>query len=984
MNNSKMIPANEFLQDVYLPEENKNLDESSRVPASEYLSSAYQESTQQQQQQPSSEGGLLSKAAPITAMGLTSSFVGGTGSMAELAGKGAEVATREGIKNTVNDLLESQGKKGDFDINHPGVTYEDLVRYFGDQEVDPILPQVILPTIGSTYELLNDISGKKYEPKTVPERYLLAGSMGLGAALNPLGGGIAAIPGAVGGALAGQTAAELGLGEGWQFLAGILGGGITDVAKRVVQSPKKTVARGLASVLKADTNAKKIFSLMPEARASTLVEGAGGKALQGIEAIISKDPKAASLYEAQSRKLAENIGKQVSIRIAKLPGEVKTIDSLAHTFERSIGDAIQEMETQNNKSTTELLNASKDRETQLSTTHSNREKYEGKAKGIADSLFNKEAAPAPVKNELQGKLEQISPREDVSKATFRVKKALEESEASSKQKYTELYQDAEQELKGKSRRALSEDDAKVLDKELGKVLSNISGSKRLEHAPAEFARAIAEIKSLKSMARGVKEGRNIYAQDLINASKRLNDIFYSTSEGYSRLVGLARDPIENAISKWSSEHAPEYLAKRKEANKAFMQHKKVHGGETVRRARRGEKYENIASGAGKESVHDLLTKALEGHHQGKEAMSGLKRISIEKNLGEMVRETDPRKIARARDKLVAKIEGNPTLSAGEKKGLIDTVDSMAKTAEKGLQSTPDARVARAWIETENALKRPHLNEVDRQSILSLRKNLLEDMKESNPRLYKSIVERVANSTMRERLEQVGKGYAKDADIVFRKRMKTQEGVREVRDMLKGVKGGEKIIQDYAKTHIESELQSAIDTETGSISPKKLEKAIEKMQNDPYYKELVGEENVQLLQEVNKSLEDMQKLVQEVSTKQQFGVNPSGTAHMLRSEARHHAILASVASFFTGNVTPLVGLVGARQAARVASKLLTDPAFKRQLVKAMQPPKTPAGMTAMQRARKHQRYLAKSAERVNHILQTASVSTEPTSKKNIRD
>jgi hypothetical protein len=96
------------------------------------------------------------------------------------------------------------------------------------------------------------------------------------------------------------------------------------------------------------------------------------------------------------------------------------------------------------------------------------------------------------------------------------------------------------------------------------------------------------------------------------------------------------------------------------------------------------------------------------------------------------------------------------------------------------------------------------------------------------------------------------------------------------------------------------------------------------------------------------------------------------------------LLASIPLFLSGNFVPLLRVVGAKRLARVAAKLLTDPAFKRQLVKSMQPPRTSAGMTTMQRARKHQRYLAKSAERVKQLFQTASVSTEPTSKKKIRD
>lgn len=984
-----MIPADEFLSSFLDPKEQKQeqkqgngkLDESSMIPADEFISGAI--GTTEQEPEAEKTEGIISRAAPIAASHLAAGSLGGFGSQGEFLGKGLEVMSKEGLQNTVNDILESQGRKGDFTLDHPGVSHEDLVKYFADQDIDDVLPQVILPTIGSTLDLFHKLTGGEYEPKNPLERYIGTTAAATGAAFSPFGGGKAALPALIGGAGTAQTAAELGLGEGWQFLAGILGGGAGEFGRNLYNKPQRTIARTVSNLMKEDPKAKKIVSLMPEARVSSLVGGVGGKTLQGLEGIISKSPESAALYEKQSRALVERIGSKVETKLAHLLGEVRDIGDIAITFEKAMGESIADMERENNTLTNNLLSASEESQTELPTVHGNLEKYEGKAKTLANNLFAKEEAPAPVKNTLSERLEKIAPRENVSQTTRKVQDALKKAETKSKERYSKLYREADNELKGNKRTPLEEEAAKQLDKELGRVITNISGSRQLEHAPAGFAQAVQEIKDLQRMARSVeKEGGRIAIGDLVNASKRINDIFYSSPEGYSKLVGFAREPIENAIAAWANENAPEFLAKRKEANAAFMEHKKIHGGETVRRARRGEKYEAIASGAGKESVHDLLSSALSEIPEGEKTLGGLKRIAAEKALGEMVRETNPTKIASARDKVVNKIEMMPTLTTGEKGSLIEAIDEMTTTAKKNLASTPDRKSARALLEIEHALEKPNLNPVDRRALTQLHSDIMRDVQGGNKGMHEAVVKRSANKRMIERLTEAKKGYAQDADIVFRKKMKTQEGVREVREMLKGVEGGEKIIQDYAKSRIQEDLMGTIDKETGKISAKKFGDLVEKMTKDPYYKELVGKENVQLYQEVVKSLEETSKILDELVSKEAFFANPSQTAHTLKNMANVGKWITAFYELSHGNVVPMVAIAGAKRVSHMTAKLLTDPRFKKELVKSLQPPKMPK--TPTQKARAHRQYLERSGRKVMNLLKVASVATEQSDKRNVRD
>jgi hypothetical protein len=882
------------------------------------------------------------RSAKIFGIGAASGITGGIGSVGEFGSHLLQQNAAEGMQGIANRLLERQGKPPIKVPEIPGVSVDDIRAMYADQDIDDILPQVLLPTTEGMSKIFNNLFGNKYEPKNMKESYSQSAGQAVGASLGVGGFSPAAIGSSVVGSATAQTASELGFGPLGQFVAGALGGGavggITAAAK-VAKNPTPFLARATARVLKAHPNAELLLSSHPNAPFSSLVDS---KVAQGVEAIFKKFPTAADVYEKQAVGLVESFSDRFKKSVDKIPGTSGSISiqDVGESFNNAIENSLKLAEHETNTLDKKIIGESVGKETKLEDTYGNfeKKKYSGASEKEAKSLF--EHKNVSVVNPTEDFLNNISKREPVTKVTGAAKQALIEQEASSKKAATALYKEMKDRVPTEAANIRLDENARASAvKSMKEKLKSLELMKVSDFAPEQKQAVAGQMKDIISrFERKDSTGKytSVPISELLDMYQGSNAIIRSREAGYNKLITAFKDDISGSIENWSRTNAPGYSEFFREANKSYAKHFETHHNQFIRGLRTKDIHETMATHGGKQSAIQLLENAFENHPENTSLINGLKRIAVEKAIGDFRFKTTPKAMKDALPKVTQKLQNlSPIINQSEINSYIKELTDISNKPSKQLVMTPDGAIVDTIYNIEKKLDSPSITAVARQGLIDLRDDLLSDLKKSNPKMFDSLIKREASKNMRDRFKDVAKQVKDNPDQFFINKMKSVEGIRSVRKMLDGMPNGEEMINNYSRNILSDGFNEIVSPKDGSFKPATLSKYLKEIETSPYYKELLGSKNISLWKDLVNETKELRTAIEHVGMSEKFYANTSQTAHVASLIETGTHIASGLGSLLvTHNPVPLMVTLGSSKAINLISRMLTDPVFKRRLLNEM--------------------------------------------------
>lgn len=429
--------------------------------------------------------------------------------------------------------------------------------------------------------------------------------------------------------------------------------------------------------------------------------------------------------------------------------------------------------------------------------------------------------------------------------------------------------------------------------------------------PSKFKSMLTPIeKKIDKLAAIEKSGGTVALSELTTLKKDLNSfIDYASEHGASKMLIPATRAVDQTI-KASLRSNPAVAKQYLNANQGWSDYiKNFVEAEATNKIHWSQKPEEISSLLKKPSYTKQIMQ-----HLPEEIQQQTKRHVYESVLGKEA-------IAKGTvtEKAVDALKEYKTVLGDEFKDIQRIAEDVA-----GKKTIKPQKLVSGIQKIDERLGQT-IGKAERNSLTKMRQALVQDLRARSPEAAESLTKGVGEAgtqtqqVQKKLLQSVATG---DPSKILSS-IRTVEDFNTLKNSLKGVKNGDKILDSVRRMKIQEELGNHIFTD-GKLSFAKLDTALTRMLKDPLTRALMGPENIKFYQ-------DIQKHARLIKTASKTFANPSGSAHMYANIKAVTVLAGALGSFLTGDATPLILAMGSVGGMKMAAKILTDPKLKKHAV-----------------------------------------------------